>query len=309
MKQNVSIIGAILGAALASCAAQAHQADDPLTRPIAPDYAQRWLTPLPPAHVHGNTYFVGFAGLGVALIRTSDGLILLDGAVPQAVRDVEANIRRLGFRVEDIRYILTTEPHWDHVGGVAALARDSGAIVVAGAPAAEVFRTGRVGSDDPQSAHLTPFPAVANVRAMADGEMLRLGDTTVTARATPGHTAGSMSWSWRSCEGARCLDVVFGASLNAVSADGYRFSDPAHRTVVESFRSSFAAMRALPCDILITSHPDQFGLDARYRRFQAGEQPNPLIDPNACRAYADRAEQRLDARLATEAGQAASPGS
>lgn len=309
MTRSISIIGAILGAALANGAAQAQPQDDPLTRPIAPDYAQRWLTPLPPAHIHGNTYFVGFAGLGVALIRTSAGLILIDGAVPQAVRGVEANIRQLGLRVEDIRYILSTEPHWDHAGGIAALARDSGATVVAGGPAAEVFRTGRVGTDDPQSAHLTPFPPVANVRGIADGETLRLGDTVVTARATPGHTAGSMSWSWRSCEGDRCLNVVFGASLNAVSADGYRFSDPANRAIVANFRRSFAAMRALPCDILITSHPDQFGLDERYRRFQAGERPNPLVDPDACRAYADLTEQRLETRLATEAGQAASPGS
>ncbi len=307
VKRSIAIIGTIVGTALAG-AAQAQPADDPLTRPISPDYAQRWLTPLPPARIYGNTHFVGFAGLGVVLIRTGDGLILIDGAVPQAVRDVEANIRSLGFRVEDIRYILTTEPHWDHAGGVAALARDSGATVLAGAPVVAAFRTGRVGRDDPQAAHLTPFPAVPNVQAIADGETVRLGDTVVTARATPGHTAGSMSWSWRSCEGEACLDVVFGASLNAVSADGYRFSDPANAAIVASFRRSFAAMRALPCDILITSHPDQIGLDERYRRFRTGETPNPLIDANACRAYADLAEQRLEARLATEAGQAATPG-
>lgn len=308
MKRSIAIISTMVGTAL-SVTAQAQPADDPLTRPISPDYAQRWLSPLPPARIFGNTHFVGFAGLGVVLIRTEDGLILIDGAVPQAVRDIEANIRELGFRVEDIRYILTTEPHWDHAGGVAALARDSGATVLAGAPVVEAFRTGRVASDDPQAAHLTPFPAVANVRGISDGETVRLGDTVVTGRATPGHTAGSMSWSWRSCEGERCLNVVFGASLNAVSADGYRFSDPANAAIVASFRRSFAAMRALPCDILITSHPDQTGLDERYRRFQAGETPNPLIDANACRAYADVTERRLDTRLATEAGRAAPPGS
>ncbi len=118
MQRGITIISGILATALARGAAQAQPADDPLTRPISPDYAQRWLMPLPPARIFGNTHFVGFAGLGVVLIRTSDGLILIDGAVPQAVRDVEANIRSLGFRVEDIRYILTTEPHWDHAGGV-----------------------------------------------------------------------------------------------------------------------------------------------------------------------------------------------
>jgi metallo-beta-lactamase class B len=85
---------------------------------------------------------VGFAGLGVALIHTSDGLILIDGGVPQAVPVVEANIRQLGFRLGDVRFILSTEPHWDHAGGIAALARDSGAIVIASAPAAEYSALG-----------------------------------------------------------------------------------------------------------------------------------------------------------------------
>lgn len=305
MKRTSLMIGGIAGIALAAGLAGAQAHEDPLSRPIQPDYARRWLAPLPPAHVHGNTYFVGFGGLSVALIDTGAGLILIDGAVPQAARDVEANLSRLGFRIQDVRYILSTEPHWDHAGGIAALARDSGATVVASAPTARVFRTGRVGADDPQAAQLVPFPAVANVRAMADGQKLRLGNVTITARATPGHTAGSMSWTWRSCESRRCVNVVFGSSLNAVSADNYRFSDPAHRAVVAQFRRSFAAMRAMPCDILISAHPDQSGADERFRRFQVGERPNPFVDANACRAYADRAEARLTARLATEASEAA----
>ena len=289
-----------LFAATAAQPARAHEADDPLTRAIAPDFAQRWLAPLPAARLHGDTYFVGFGGLGVALVRTRDGLVLVDGAVPQAVQAVEANIRELGFRVEDVRYILSTEPHWDHAGGIAALARDSGATVVASANAARALRAGKVGRDDPQYGDLAAFPPVTRLRTIADGETLQLGGTTFTARATPGHTAGSLSWSWRSCAEDRCLDVVFGASLNAVSAEGYRFSDGPGLAVTAALRRSFERMRALPCDLLITSHPDQSGFDDRYRRFVAGEQPNPLFDAGACRAHADRAEQRLDARLARE---------
>jgi metallo-beta-lactamase class B len=141
MKIPSFFLAAFVAAVLIGQSARAHEADDALTRAIAPDFAQRWLAPLPPARLHGDTYYVGFAGLGVVLIRTNDGLILIDGAVPQAVREVEANIRLLGFRVEDIRYILSTEPHWDHAGGIAALARDSGATVVASAPAAQAHRT------------------------------------------------------------------------------------------------------------------------------------------------------------------------
>jgi metallo-beta-lactamase class B len=264
--------------------------DDPLLRPIAPGHAARWLGSRPPVRLHGNSWVVGFEGLSVLLIDSGDGLILIDGAVPQAVPAIEANIASLGFRVEDIELILSTEPHYDHAGGIAALARDSGATVVASEAAVEVLRRGRSGPDDPQAAHLPAFPAVERLRAVADGEVVRLGNVEIVARATPGHTAGSMSWSWRSCDGERCADIVFAASLNPVSADGYRFTDPAHHPVVTSFRRTFAAMRNLPCDILVTAHPGQ------------SASGNPQ---GACRAYADASERRLDARLAEEVGAAA----
>ena len=185
-------------------------------------------------------------------------------------------------------------------GGLAALARDSGATEVASAPAAQVLRRGRAGPDDPQAADLATFPAVTKLRTVKDGEVIRLGDVAVTARATPGHTAGSMSWTWTSCERRDCKAVVFGSSLNPVSSDGYRFSDPKNAPVVASFRRSFEVVRGLKCDVLISAHPDQSGGDERLARARRGEKPNPFVDPGACRAYADRHAARLDARLAKE---------
>ena len=292
----------ILAAAAISLAlaAPASAADDPLLRPIASGYAARWLGAEAPIRIHGNSYIVGFSGLNVGLIRTTAGLILIDGALPQAVPAIEANIRRLGLRVKDIKLILSTEPHYDHAGGLAALARDSGATVAASAPAAEVLRRGRSGPDDPQATQLASFPAVTRLRVVRDGEVIRLGDVAVTARATPGHTAGSMSWTWSSCERGACLAMVFGSSLNPVSSEGYRFSDPDHRGVVDAFRDSFGVMRALPCDVLLTSHPDQSGGDVRRARFERQPEPNPFVDRGACRAYADRFARVLDERLASE---------
>lgn len=289
-------------AAFGGAPAFARDADDPLLRPIAPESAARWLVgPEAPVRIHGNTYLVGFAGLNVALIDTGDGLILIDGAVPQAVRDIQANIRRLGFRAEDIRYILSTEPHLDHAGGIAALARDSGATVVAGAAAAEVLRRGRSGPDDPQAAWLDDFPPVQRLRAVADGDVLRLGDVEIIARATPGHTPGSMSWSWRSCESDACLDIVFAASLNPLAAGAYRFSDPGNAPALAAFRATFARLRSLPCGILLTAHPGQSGGEEKLARLREARAPNPFVDPAACRAYADRFEPLLDAQLAEEA--------
>lgn len=297
------VIGAAVmsfAAGFGAWAAGLGQPDDPLLRPIAEDYAKRWLEPQAPFRVHGQSYMVGFDGLSVALIRTSAGLILIDGAVPQSVPALKANIRQLGFRLTDIKYILSTEPHYDHSGGIAALARDSGATALAGNDAVAALRSGKPDADDPQAAILPQQPAVAKVRGVRDGEQIRLGDTVVTAVATPGHTAGSTSWAWRACEGRACRNIVFAASLNPVSADDYRFSDPAHRGIVASFRKSAARMRALPCDILITSHPDQPDTRNRAAQLSRSRKLNPFVDAGACRAYADSREKALDDRLKRE---------
>lgn len=275
-------------------------ADDPLLKPIEPESAKRWLTPQPATRIYGKTWLVGFGGLNVGLIKTSAGLILIDAAVPQSVLDLEANIRSAGFEVKDIKLILSTEPHYDHAGGLAALARDSGATVLASSPAVAVLKAGRSGPDDPQMAWLPPLPSPARLRAVKDGEKIRLGDTVVTAIATPGHTAGSMSWSWKSCEGGKCLAMVFASSLNPVAAPGYRFSDPAHTAYVAAFRHSIGKVRKLDCDILFSAHPDQSGGDAKLAQFIRQPAPNPFVDPAACRAYADKFTGLLDAKLAEE---------
>ncbi|MBO9708340.1 MAG: subclass B3 metallo-beta-lactamase [Caulobacter sp.] len=295
-------IAALLALGFAAGApAWADDAHDPLLTPIAPTYAARWTAPQEPRKIYGNTYLVGFTAMNVGLIRTDDGLILIDAAVPQSVRALEANIRKLGFQLKDVKYILSTEPHFDHAGGLAAMARDTGATVVASGAAAEVLRRGASGPDDPQDGSLERFPPVTRIKVVRDGETLRLGKMVVTAHATPGHTAGSMSWTWRSCEKDRCLDVVFGSSLNPVSADGYRFSAPEHAGVVASLRRTFQTVRGLPCDVLLTAHPEHSDGDAKYKRLLAGEQPSPFIDPKACAAYADKYEAALDKRLAKEA--------
>jgi metallo-beta-lactamase class B len=278
----------------------AGQSDDPLFRPVASDYAVRWLKPQQPRRIFGNTYLVGFAGLNIGLIRTSAGLILIDGGLPQGVREVEANIRRLGFEPRQVKFILSTEPHYDHASGIAALAHDTGATVVASGWAARSLMSGKPIPDDPQAALLLDFPAVANVRIVGDGDRLRLGDVVVTARATPGHTPGSMSWSWRSCEGRRCVDTVFAASLNPISADDYRFTDPAHAGTVAAFRRSFAKLRVLPCGLLLSAHAEQSSGDVKFAALLANPPRNPFLDAGACRAYADRFQRALDERLASE---------
>lgn len=284
MMKTIALALWMMGAAGASQPA----AEDPLTRPMAVERAKEWLAPQPPERIFGKSWLVGFGGLSVALIDTVDGLVLVDGALPQAAPMILANVRAAGFDPKDIKFILSTEPHWDHAGGLAALARDTGATVIASARGAEGLRAGAMAADDPQLAYGGTWPAVERVRVMADGEVLTLGDTQITAHATPGHTMGSMSWSWRACEAGTCKTIVFASSLNPVSADGYHYLSAAGEPFVAGFEQSYRKMDAMPCDILIAAHPDNAGTG----RFND--------KPGACRAYADRSRGLLAKRLAGE---------
>ncbi len=285
-----------------ACAAAA-ATPDRLTQPLRCEQCEKWNEAVAPFRIYGNTYYVGVRGLSSVLVTSSQGLVLLDGDLPQSAPRIEANVRSLGFRVEDIRLILNSHTHFDHAGGIAALQRDSGAQVVASPRGAEALRLGHPVVDDPQAGFADiGFPALkAPVRTVHDGEVLKLGEVEITAHFTPGHTPGSTSWTWRSCEAERCLDVVYADSLNAIAAPGFRYSgDQDHPDVSQRFRASVDAFAALPCDIIITVHPGLGHLWEKLEARRKGVQPDPFIAPDACRAYADGMRTLLDERLAAE---------
>ncbi|MFN6980314.1 MAG: subclass B3 metallo-beta-lactamase [Brevundimonas sp.] len=274
------VAGTVSGSAL--------RADDPLTRPMELERAETWLAPLPPEKIFGGSYLVGFAGLSVALIDTGAGLVLIDGALPQAAPAILDNVRSLGFDPKDIKFILSTEPHYDHSGGLAALARDTGATVIASARGADGLRAGALLEDDPQFAYGGVWPRVTQVRVVEDGEVIQLGHTAITAHATPGHTMGSMSWSWQACEFQVCKAIVFASSLNPVSAAGYRYTALSSAAIVRGFTASHRLVDGLPCDILISAHPDNAG-EGRYND-----------SSGACRTYVERSRGLLANRLEAE---------
>lgn len=268
---------------------------------IACTWCEGWNGPREPFRVFGNTYFVGVQGLSAVAIATTQGLIVLDGGLPQSAPRVAENLERLGFSLADVRLLGSSHPHFDHAGGLAALQRASGAAVLASEAATRVLRRGEPFGDDPQfgfGSDSNRFPPVSKVRTVADGETVRLGDVHLTAHHTPGHTAGGVTWTWRSCEGDRCLDVVYADSLNAVSAPGYRFAD--HPQVTAALERSIERISNLPCDILIAVHPGFAGLDEKLSRRAADPASEPFVDPKACRAYAQVAGTRLTKRLEEE---------
>lgn len=291
---------------LLACGATARAADLRPDPPHVCDACAEWNGPREPFRVFGDTWFVGPAGLGSVLITSDKGHILLDGGLPQSAAEIDAHIRKLGFRTEDVKLIVNSHAHYDHAGGIAALQRASGATVAASAKGAEAIELGRATDDDPQAgfgAGPNGYPAVAHVRVVKDGETLRVGPLALTAHLTPGHTPGSTTWTWRSCEGKRCLDLVYADSLNPVSAPGFRFTDGKGGGLEPSFRKSIATVAALPCDILLAVHPAFAQMDEKLKG--RTKDHDPLIDPTACRTYAAQAAERLDARVKEEAAAAA----
>ncbi len=260
--------------------------------------------PHEPYKIYGNTYYVGVAGLSSILIVSDKGLILLDGDLTQSAPLIAANIAKLGFKLSDVKVIGNSHTHYDHAGGIAALQRASGAEVVASAESAKALENGGPMPDDPQYKSHGNFPAVKNVRVVKNGETVRVGNVAITAHYTPGHTPGGTTWTWKSCEGERCLDVVYADSLSAVSSAGFRFTgDADHPSIVGEFRRSISTVADLPCDILLTPHPGFTGLDRKLAERKAHPETNPFIDPDACRVYAARATEGLEKRVAEETAQ------
>src|SRR3569833_479845 len=109
-----------------------------------------WMTPHAPFHIIGNTYFVGTNGISSILITSPEGHVLIDAGVPAAASQVAASIRSLGFRVEDVKLIVNSHAHFDHSGGIAGLAKISGARIAASPWAAQVIGSGDPDPRDPQ---------------------------------------------------------------------------------------------------------------------------------------------------------------
>lgn len=295
MSTRIALFAAL---ALAGCAPQPSVASPaPTGKALAAACKDRdgWSDAAPPAKIFGDAYYVGTCGISAVLIDAPGGLVLIDAATEEAAPAILANIRALGFDPKDIRTLLASHEHLDHVGGLKALQDATGARVFTRREAVAALTSGEPDATDPQRGGIPPFKPVTVSGELRDGETLPIADIKLTLHATPGHTPGGTSWTWKSCEGADCRTIAYVDSLSPVAADGYRFTD--HPAYVAVLRATLDKVPALPCDILITPHPGASDLFARL----AGDAP--LANADACRSYAQSARERLAARLAKEAGE------
>ena len=243
-----------------------------------------WNRPVDPFRIVGPVHYVGAAGVSAFLVATADGLILLDGGLPETAPLIAKSIAALGFRVEDVKYLLNSHAHFDHAGGLGELKRLTGAPLVASAADAPALRAG--GRD---------MAAVPVDRVVADGDTVTLGGISMRAVMMPGHTKGCTSWSTTVEEGGRQYDVYFHCSTSVVDRLVGNTEYPA---IVEDYERTFAKLRTTKADVFLSNHPSVFGMDDK--RAKIGRGSNPFVDAAEIGRFAAESERQFRAALAKE---------
>lgn len=259
--------------------------------PLAAMY-RSWVEPAEPFRIIGNVWFVGSKGLGMYLIDTGDGLIVLDGGLPQNADMVLASIRQLGFAPADVKILLNSHAHFDHSGGLAKLKEVTGARLIATEKDQSALEGGfYLGSEDDHSMDAPPVTVDANI---ADGETVSLGDTTLTAKLTPGHTRGCTSW-WMTVEEAGApYEVLFFCS--ATVAANRLAPDPQYEGIVADYQHTFEITKDWTPDVFLTNHPEFAGLWQARARQVAGD-PLAFVDRTTFPAYISGLKTDFEAKL------------
>ena len=259
-----------------------------------------WTARTQPFRVIDNIYYVGTEDLSSFLITSPAGHVLIDTGHEKNAEAVIASIRQAGFKVEDVRIILTTQAHFDHVGAHARLAEVSRARVLVSAQDAPVVRDGGKGDF-----HFGPdyyFPKVNVDEELHDGQVVTLGPISLTARITPGHTKGATTWTTMARDrNGRMRHVVVMAST-AVN-DGVKLVDNrAYPLIASDFRKTFRVQKGLTCEVFLTAHASAFDGLTKAKAAAAGKGEDAFIDPQGCRAAIERSEKAFEATLAQQGG-------
>ena len=259
-----------------------------------PDPKDREMnTPVIPFRIAGNLYYVGANEVCSFLITTRQGHILLDGGFAETAPQIEQNITRLGFKIEDVKVLLNSHAHLDHAGGLAELKQKSGAKLIASAGDAPMLRSG--GHGDFRFGDRLVFPRVKVDQIIGDGESVRLGDQIMTAYLTPGHTKGNTTWTTKLSDNGKTYDVVFAGSPTAL--DYQLVGKESYPGIAADFEKTFSVLKKLPCDIFLSDHGSFFHFVEKHERLMHGENPNPFIDPVGYRKFVVHFEKEFRDKL------------
>jgi len=261
--------------------------------------SRNWNQPVKPFRIADNLYYVGASDLTSFLITTLKGDILLDGGLRETAPQIERNVAALGFRMTNVKILLNSHAHMDHAGGLAELKRISGAQLVASRGDAPSLETGD--RDDFAWGNRLTFPPVKVDRIANDGGQVTLGNVTMTAHVTPGHTKGCTTWTTTVTDHGQMYNVVFVCST---SAPGYKLAgNRKYPQIAQDYEHTFKILRGLPCDIFLASHGSFFDLTGKRKRL-GSTMANPFVDPDGYRAFLDRTERDFRSSLAAQSRRA-----
>ena len=255
-----------------------------------------WTRPFPGHRVVGNLYAVGTYDLAVFLVTSDEGHFLINTGVEDSTAMIRENIESLGFRLEDVRVLLTMQAHWDHTAALAEIKEVVGAEMWATAGDAPVLEDG--GFSDPHFGGRVSFPPVEVDRIIAEGEVLELGDVRLTVMESPGHTAGSSSYLMTVEEGGREYSVAI-ANMGTINPGKQLVVDPTYPGVADDFAETFRKQKALDVDVWVSAHGGQYGLHDKYEAGQAYS-PDTFVDPDGFLAAVERLEGLYREQIAAE---------
>jgi metallo-beta-lactamase class B len=255
----------------------------------------KWMAPFEPFQLIGNIYYVGTDGIAVYIIKTSDGLIQMDTAVPEATPMLKANIAKLGFKESDIKIILNSHAHFDHTGGFAEIKKETGAQMIGGERDKPLLEGGYYPGDEKNTD--IAFPPVKVDRAVKEGDKITLGDTTLTAHAMPGHTPGCTSYEMTVKDAGVDRDVLFFCS--GTVALNRLVGEPTYPGIADDYRSTFAKAKAMKIDVLLGPHPEVYDMQKKRAEMKDGA-PNPFVKPGEIQTYVAGLEADFDKQLAKQ---------
>ncbi len=282
---------AIAAFALASPAA----AQGPSLAELLKQMTIKWNKPTEPFKVIGNIHYVGTDGLAVYLLTTPQGHILIDTAMPEANPQIKSSIEKLGFKVADIKLIINTHAHIDHTGGLADFKKVTGAQMIAGEADKPLLEGGYYPGRE--TAEELKFPPLKVDRTVKAGDKVSLGDVTLTAHATPGHSPGCTSWSMDVKDGDATRSVIFFCS--ATVALNQLVGKPTHTSIVEDYKKTFAWAKSQKFDVLLAPHPEMYGAMEKRQKVAAGA-PNPFVNPGEFNTYLGTLEKQFEEGLAKQ---------
>jgi metallo-beta-lactamase class B len=255
-----------------------------------------WNQPVEPFKIAGNIYYVGANEITSYLIATPKGHILLDGGFKETVPLIKANVAKLGFKIEDVKYLINSQAHYDHAAGLADLKTLTGAKMLASVEDAKLLARG--GKDDPNFGDRFLFDPVTVDKSFGDGWKLKLGGTTMIANITPGHTPGCTTWTMTVVEAGKPLNVIFVCST---TAPGYVLvNNPKYPGIARDFEATFRKMRSFKVDIFLSAHASQFQMSEKIERLVNEPSSNPFIDPTGYLRFVEQTETAFRARLAEQ---------